>query len=274
MDIPIASYRASHFAPAFLFLSSERRRALKVLYAVCRTLDDAVDNGHPDARNFLKAWRDCFVEHRPEALRPYQQELLAREFIDVVNRYTIPTFALTDLIDKGVGIDLSKPVFQTPLETEDYCYGVAGTVGIACLPIFGVPWQEAKDFAVRLGITVQRVNIIRDVGADVKMGRVYLPLDHLDRFGYTRSDLFALKNSPQFGELMRNEAHVARSHYTRALDLLPQRWKRELLPARIMGQIYMRLLDKLERQSFPVLQRKVRLNIFERISAVWNTIYG
>lgn len=269
-----ATYRASHFAPAFFFLPAERRRALKVLYSVCRTLDDAVDQPHQDAAGVLAAWKKCFESRNIGVLDSYGQEDLGREFIDVAERYKLPQFALIDLIDKGVAVDLENTQFQTPLETESYCYGVAGTVGILCLPIFGVPWQDARDFAVRLGITVQWINMVRDVGTDAKMGRIYLPLEHLEQFGYIKQDLFALKNSREFQNLIRHEAKVARSHYSRALELLPQRWHKELLPARAMGQIYIRLLDKLENQNFPVLSHKVTLGSVERVMAAWKAFYG
>ncbi len=271
---PPQSYRASHFAPAFFFLPSEKRRAMKLLYAVCRVLDDAVDQGLPNAGDFLNAWKTCFVTRQTQALEPFGQSDLAREFIDVVLRYNLPQFALVDLIEKGVALDLTSQRFQTPLDTENYCYGVAGTVGILCLPIFGVPWSEAKDFAVRLGITVQWINMIRDVGVDAKIGRIYLPLDHLEQFGYTERELFALENTDGFQALIRNEALVARAHHKRALELMPERWRRELFPARMMGQIYIKLLDKIERQSFPVLTRKVALNAAEKIKAAWATFYG
>ena len=132
--------------------------------------------------------------------------------------------------------------------------------------------NEAKDFAVRLGIAVQWVNILRDIGYDTRMNRVYLPLDHLEQFGYTMDDLFAHKNSAEFQNLVHYEAQVARSHFSRAMELLPTPRHRELLPARIMGRIYFSLLEKIERENFPVLERKVRLSLFEKGKAVWASL--
>ncbi len=244
------------------------------MYAVCRALDDAVDNGHPDAAGLLQAWKTCVSSKNIAPLAPYGHEELGREFLEVLECYRLPEFALLDLIEKGVGRDLSPARFQTPLDTEEYCYGVAGTVGILCLPIFGVPWEQAKDFAVRLGVTVQWINTIRDVGVDAEMNRIYLPLDHLEQFGYTERDLFARKNTPEFDLLIRHEANVARSHFKRALELFPERYRQELRPALVMGQIYMRLLDKLEKASFPVLSRKITLNGWEKMAAAWKGFYG
>ncbi len=160
------------------------------------------------------------------------------------------------------------------MDTERYCYGVAGTVGVACLPIFGVPWQEAKEFAIRLGIAVQWINTIRDVGVDADMGRIYLPQEHLENFGVLEGDLLARRPSAGFLELMRYEGDVARGHYRRALELMPKKWERELLPARIMGSIYMKLLAKIEKHNYPVLSKKITLNIVEKGTATWNAVWS
>jgi 15-cis-phytoene synthase len=180
--------------------------------------------------------------------------------------------AMMDLIDKGVSQDLSVNRYQTAMDLETYCYGVAGTVGIACLPIFGVPVDQGRNFAIRLGIAVQWTNVIRDVGVDAKMGRIYLPLEQLERFGYTENELFESKNSPNFQALMAYEYDVAKSHYKRARDLFPAAWKSKLLPARIMGAIYERMLEKIKNRAYPVLQEKIRLNLFEKGLAVAKAI--
>lgn len=184
-----------------------------------------------------------------------------------MKKYDIPIFSILDLIDKGVRVDLEKNRFQTPMDTESYCYGVAGTVGIACLPIFGVPWEQAKNFAVRLGIAIQWTNIVRDVGADAAMGRIYLPLDHLENFGCSENDVLSQKNTPEFERLMAYEGTVALSHYKRADELLPGEWNKQLLPARVMEKIYLKLLEKLSAQRYPVLTKRISLNIFEKARA-------
>jgi len=260
-------YKKSHFAPAFFFLPKDRREALKTLYAVCRVLDDAVDESYEDPVGFLAAWRDVFEKAEAQFVKKYGCFDLAEKFLHFAKKYDIPSFAMIHLIDQGVSVDLKHSRFQTPLDTEGYCYGVAGTVGIACLPLFGVPVQEAKEFAIRLGITVQWINSIRDVGVDAKMGRIYLPLDHLDQFEYTTVDLMAGRENPQFFDLMAFEAKIARSHYKRAEELMPQKWKNELKPARIMGQIYLRLLEKIEKENFPVIKKKITLNLWQKAAA-------
>jgi 15-cis-phytoene synthase len=266
------AHRRSHFSPAFLFLGQKQREALKRLYAVCRVVDDAVDVGCEDPETFLSDWVRVFTTKDPSVVQRYGQDTLAKEFLSAAEEFQIPLDVMVELIEKGVSVDLHRNRFGTPMETESYCYGVAGTVGIACLPIFGVPVQEAKDFAVRLGIAIQWINLIRDVGVDSRLGRIYLPLDHLEQFGYTPDDLIAHKNGAGFQALMKHEVSLARSHFKRAMELMPIKWKKELLPARIMARIYLKLLDKIEKKNFPVFQEKIQLNALEKFWTAWQTV--
>src|SRR5690348_886369 len=93
----IGSHKSSNFAPAFFFLNAERRRALKVLYAVCRTLDDAADKPHADPRAYLSAWKTAFESRSAAPLAAWGQKDLAVEFLAIMERYGLPTYAMTDL---------------------------------------------------------------------------------------------------------------------------------------------------------------------------------
>ena len=270
-DVPLRSFLKSHFAPAFCILPADRRRALQVVYAFFRVVDDAIDDAQvADPGAYVAAWRTALRERRADAAAPWGQAPLAATLLDVIARYGVPWQALDDFLDQGVASDLAVGTrFETAMDTERYCYGVAGTVGLACLPIFGVPVEEGRDFAIRLGVAVQWTNILRDVGDDARLGRLYLPLDHLERFDVRPEDLLACRRPPRFDELMRFEAGVARSHYRRAWELLPPSRRRELRPALIMGRIYEDLLGKIERRGFPVFTKRVSLNIVEKMLSTW-----
>jgi 15-cis-phytoene synthase len=268
------AFLGSHFAPAFFFLSRERRQALKILYAAFRLLDDTVDKPSGDPLPVLNAWRQFFETQDPRTLQEVGHESIGAALESVIKTYDIHKDSLLDFVTYGVESDLKTKRFETPMDTERYCYGVAGTVGVACLPIFGVPWQDAKEFAIRLGITIQWINVVRDVGVDADMGRIYLPQEHLEKYGVLEGDLLARRASTDFLKLMRYEGDVARGHYRRAMELMPKKWERELLPARIMGSIYMKLLAKIEKHNYPVLSKKVTLNIVEKGTATWNAVWS
>ena len=133
----LASFLKSHFAPAFCFLSPERRRALQVVYAFFRVIDDVVDEGKQDPAPLIAGWLAAIREKRPSAVREWGHEAFAEKLLSVVERFGVPAFALEDFLTGGVTMDLGETRFETAMDTERYCYGVAGTVGIACLPIFG-----------------------------------------------------------------------------------------------------------------------------------------
>jgi len=266
------SYWQSHFAPAFFFLSKPRRRALQILYAVCRVLDDAVDKKNKAPVNFLLAWKEAFIQKNPDILIPFHYEALAKDFMAIAEEFRIPLWIFDDFLEKGVKVDLLDKEFVTQAETEDYCYGVAGTVGLACLPIFGVPLEEGRQFAVQLGTAVQWVNLIRDVGTDAKMGRCYFPQDHLAYFGLSKQSILEGKAGDPFFELMIYEAGLAKTFFGKAQNLLPKAWWKELLPARLMGGIYWRLLKKIEKQGFPTIEKKVKLSFAEKGLAVFNEL--
>merc|ERR1719502_2087712 len=88
-----------------------------------------------------------------------------------------------------------KNRYKTFDELYIYCYRVAGTVGLMVLPLLGtaegVTQEQAKEPAIALGIALQLTNILRDVGEDLKRGRIYLPLDELRQYGLTEEDMFA-----------------------------------------------------------------------------------
>lgn len=256
----------SSFAPAFFILNSQQRKALVTLYRVCRVLDDAVDERKSgDPRIILQSWRRFFTYRDPSFLKSLGMEKLGGEFLQKAEQVGIPWDAMIDLIDKGLMRDLLVKPFKTALELEEYAYGVAGTVGLACLPIFGVPVEEGRNFAVKLGVFVQWVNMIRDVGEDARKGRVYLPLEHLKQFGYTEMDILALRETSEFKSLMAFEAETARSYFYQAMNALPCHYEAQLEPAVLMGRLYHRLLNKLERKHFPVLRKGVGSKLFWKI---------
>ena len=107
---------------------------------------------------------------------------------DTISRFEIPTRYFHDLI-LGAEMDLTIDSYATFDRLSEYCYRVAGTVGLTCLHVFGFRDPKAPDLAERLGLAFQLTNIIRDVRTDYEMGRVYIPQEDLERFGCRAKDL-------------------------------------------------------------------------------------
>jgi phytoene synthase len=249
---------AGNFYFSFLTLPGERRRDMCALYAFMRVSDDLGDEAGMTAderRTRLTQWRDGL--ERALAGDP-AGHVVFPALADVVRRCGIPPEHLAAVID-GVAMDLEPAGCETFGELADYCYHVAGAVGLCCIHVWGFHGDEAIGRAIDCGTAFQLTNILRDLGEDAAMGRVYLPREDLDRFGYSPDDLRAGRRTDAFHDLMRFEAARAREHYARAERLFD-----DLEPAgrpifAAMLRIYGGLLEEIERRDFDVFSRRARL---------------
>lgn len=250
----------SNFYYAFLTLPRPRREALYAVYAFCRTVDDIADLGPgrgadpATMRAELDAWRREVA--RCYAVDGVPEQAIAQRLRLAVQRYPIPREALEAIID-GVAMDVDGATFERAEDLYPYCYRVASAVGLASIEIFGYTDPRARDYAVRLGLALQLTNILRDVGADARAGRVYLPQADLRELGVTAGDLKAGRYTPQFVALMERQATRAREHYARAREAFPRADARSLVAAEIMGRIYRALLREIEIRRFRVFGERI-----------------
>jgi 15-cis-phytoene synthase len=252
----------SNFYYAFLALPRRRREALYAVYAFCRTVDDIADvatSGDATAvRRRLADWRAdiarCF-EPDGAPRHPIAMRLAA-----AVRAYPIPREALEAIVD-GVEMDLDHPTYETAEDLAPYCYRVASAVGLCCIEIFGYTDPRAREYAVNLGMALQLTNILRDVGADAEVGRVYLPQQDLRKFGVRPEDLRARRYTAPFVDLMAHEAKRARGYYRAADASFPAVDARSLVPADIMGRIYRALLEEIESRRFRVFGERVTVPV-------------
>lgn len=250
--------RPTSFYYAFLALPRAQREAIIAVWDFCRAVDDAVDERAEQdvagARAAIAEWRleldRCFagtpVTPTGRALEPWiRQFALARQ-------------PFADLID-GVEMDLDHRRYQTFDDLYEYCWRVASTVGLICIQVFGVPPEEARDYAVNLGVALQLTNILRDVQADLTHGRLYLPLEDLATFSCSEADLAAGRLSAQVRKLLAFEAERARAFYQKARRARPAGRERELVAAEIMASVYRDLLARIERRGYDVFSGRVRV---------------
>jgi phytoene synthase len=255
----------SNFYYAFLTLPRRRRDALYAVYAFCRTVDDVADLGSDPAaqRAGLDAWRRdvarCF-EPGPPPEHP-----IARQLAEAVRTYPIPRAALEAIIE-GCAMDLDRVRFETAEDLYPYCYRVASAVGLCCIEIFGYTDPRARDYAVHLGTALQLTNILRDVGADAREGRVYLPQRDLREFGVSEADLVAGRHDERFVRLMEHQAARARRFYALAAEAYPVVDARSLIAAQIMGGIYRALLDEIVARRFAVFGDRITLSAGRKVA--------
>lgn len=265
---------ARNFYFSFLGLPADKFRAMCALYAFMRTSDDLGDNTGLSVScrsENLNAWQqglqsklagDLESTHADTATPAAQQIFPA--LLDVVERFNIPNEYLFAVID-GVRMDLQPQGFDTFDELETYCYHVAGAVGLCCIHIWGFHGDDATQHALDCGTAFQLTNILRDLREDIQMGRVYLPREDLQRFGYSADDLKNSRRGPAFNSLMQFEVERARAYYQRAEQLFECLEPTGKPILRAMIKLYGGLLDEIERRQYDVFSRPVSLPKWQKL---------
>jgi phytoene synthase len=246
----------SNFYYSFLFLGKEKRQAMYAVYAFCRSVDDVADGTAPTT-----AKQAGLEEWRRELNRCYKGKPthpITVQLAQSIERFPIPKEYFEELL-AGVEMDLTHNRYPTFRELYEYCYRVAGVVGLMCIEIFGYRNPKAKDYAVNLGVALQLTNIMRDVRVDAERGRIYLPQEELARFGYGEEDLLRGVYNPAFVDLMRFCGRRVRQYFHSASQLLAAEDRRSLCAAEIMGTIYYHLLEAIEASGYRVFDRTITL---------------
>jgi phytoene synthase len=182
-----------------------------------------------------------------------------------VRAFELPRRPFEDLIE-GVAWDIEGRSYTTRADLRAYCHRVASTVGLLCVRIFGCRDPACDVYASELGVALQWTNILRDLGADLAQGRVYVPAESLMRHGVTEADLRApgADAARRISALVRDEAAYARRCFAAASEALPAAERSRVLAGEIMATIYRALLGKVERAGARVLDRRIRVSSLRR----------
>lgn len=263
-----AARSGSSFYYSFLFLPAEQRDAITALYAFCREVDDVVDEcvDVGVARTKLQWWRDEIG--RTFAGRP--QHPVAEALRQALQRFDLPHEHFLEVID-GMEMDLDQQVYPSLRDLLLYCHRVASMVGLMAAEIFGYDDRHTLRYAHDLGTAFQLTNIIRDVREDAARGRIYLPLDELQRFGVTPEQILGLEDNESIRALIRFQAQRAREYYQRAMENLPEVDRYAQRSGLIMATIYQTLLDEMDKDGFAVMRRRVGLTPLRKLWLAWRT---
>jgi len=265
----------SSFYYAFLFLPAPRRAAITAFYAFCREVDDVVDEPSDPAvaQQKLNWWRqEVLRAFAGTPQHPVMQALMPHA----------PTYGLTAepllAIIEGCQMDLDQNRYLDFAHLQAYCHRVAGVVGEVAARIFGQSDPATTAYAHRLGLALQLTNIVRDVGEDATRGRLYLPVNELQRFDVKAHELLRRGAAPggdradferRFLALMAFQCERARRTYDEALALLPAVDRRAQKPGLMMASIYRTLLDEVAAEPLLVLTRRVSLTPLRKFWLAW-----
>ena len=201
----------SNLALAFISLGRERRHDITIFYAFCRVIDDIADSkilAVEEKRRRLTAWREWLRASTAD------ESALASDIRALIDKYSLRPEMLEEIIE-GVEMDLSITRYATFEDLRVYCYRVASAVGLVSIEIFGYRNPACKEYAIQLGLALQMTNIIRDVGKDLRDGRIYLPAEDLARFDYSETELKDRQYNERFVRLMEFEAKARKRVFLR-----------------------------------------------------------
>lgn len=298
----VTRLHAKSFYFAAKFLPARKRRPIYALYALCRQVDDEVDES--GARNESEAiaavenWRAKLdavyftvekqgrggagngrsnaIDNRrllaDAADADERQNLVLFAWRDLLQTYKIPPNLPLELM-KGVLMDTHVKRYETFEELYVYCWRVASTVGLMTSEIFGYEKKETLDYAEALGIAMQLTNILRDIREDAAMNRIYLPQEDLRKFGVREKQIFdapaaAAPPDENFVELMKFQIERARRFYRKAEKGIPLLERDARFAVLLASRFYARILDEIERQNYDVFKRRARTNLQQKILAV------
>jgi squalene synthase HpnC len=285
----IARASRSNFYAAFFLLPDSKRDALAALYAFMRLVDDVADEGADLAakQRGLAKWRAALdqaitgeaqlFDGNAAVVSPAASlggaTIILPALVDTMQRYKMPARYLHDLVS-GAEMDLTVQTYPTFERLREYCYRVAGTVGLTCTHVFGFRDARALDLAEKLGLAFQLTNIIRDVHEDFKLGRVYLPEEDLARYGVSSEDFGRNETTLGVRELLRFESERAWQSYEEGSELLG------LIDADSRGALwllvhtYSALLGRIESLDFAVFGERVRLSKAEKMMFIAKARFG
>ncbi len=264
------------------FLPNAKQPPIYALYALCRHVDDEVDEAEVDSEvaaiKAVERWQDKLegvyrghlsevISQENTAIRNPQSAILTA-WSDLLKKYPIKQELPLELM-KGVLMDTHTNRYETFDELYVYCYRVASVVGLMSSEIFGYEGgQKTLDYAEALGIAMQLTNILRDVKEDAAMNRIYLPKDDLRRFNISEDDIFANKFDDNFIEMMKFQISRARNYYAEAEKGIPFLSKDTRFCVLLATRIYGKILDKIEQQNYDVFKSRVHTTKIQKIFSI------
>lgn len=191
---------------ATLLLPPGKRPYVHALYGFARYADEIVDDlsstlSDREKSDWLGSWGDAFLA---DVRRGHSEDPVCRAVVDTVCRWEIPHEHFEAFLH-SMRMDLTVTEYRTYDDLYEYVYGSAAVIGLQMVPILEPTEPAAYDYAMKLGVSFQLANFVRDVSEDLDRGRVYLPLDELAHFGVDRATLEARVATPEVKAALRHQ---------------------------------------------------------------------
>ncbi len=256
----------SSFYYSFLFLDKNKREAITALYAFCREVDDIVDGASDEyiARSKLSWWARE-IEKMWAGTPQHPVTLALQRFIEP---YKLEQKYFQLIID-GMLMDLERQNYETMDQLTQYCYRSASAVGVLSANIFGYSHPSTLMYAEKLGLALQLTNILRDINEDLTRGRIYIPLEELEKVKIARPDLRHSVGTVAFDNLVANQVDIAQSLFDSAHDNLHTDDRQSQKAGLIMSAIYRKLLEKIASKPSRSFAKRQTLTPIHKLWIAW-----
>ena len=272
--IRLTKEHSSTFYLGSQLFPKKQRQAVSVVYAVCRSGDDAVDEvSCPiEGKERLEAWWQCVENAYAGSIDVTQPLEVALAW--VLESYDVPKEAFRELY-LGFDFDLNMPEFLTMDELMLYCRRVAGVVGFMIAPISGYSGGPATlDQALALGQAMQLTNVLRDVGEDFQRGRCYLPKELLEKHQIDIEQLKAGQINSNYVALLQDMLDITHQLYRKGWQGIPKLKGMGSLAVGVAALNYEGILRKVEQNHYDNLNQRAYLKTSERLLLIPKAIYS
>jgi phytoene synthase len=247
---------------ASILLPPAKRPYVWALYGFARYADEFVDSLTDPDPQALISWGSAFLDRLGQG---EPTDAVGRAMQHTMRRWSIPRGHVEAFLE-SMRMDITVTGYPTYADLEQYMYGSAAVIGLQMLPILEPVAPEAGARARALGEAFQMSNFIRDVGEDLRRGRVYLPQEDLDAFGVTREGLERGAVTAPIRELLRFEITRTRALYAFAepgIDMLHPTSRDCVRTAFVL---YGEILDAVEAAHYQVLTQRVSVPNSRRLA--------
>lgn len=246
----VIKYYAKSFYLSSQFLPKRKKFGAYAVYAFCRFADNIVDNPRNRSKKEIKKELDALKEELILSFRYGESEHPALSALSkVAVEFEMPIEYPLDLIE-GVKMDLNINRYNSFDDLYLFCYRVASTVGLMMTYILGFKDNETLVYAEKLGIAMQLTNILRDISEDKDQGRIYLPLDELNKYGISEYNIINENFNENFQKLMKFNVERAEKYYEDSEPGIKQLDKDSQFAIYAASKIYSGILKKIELNDY------------------------
>jgi len=252
-------------------LPADRRRALIALHAFCREVAEVAREVADSGVARLKlAW---WATEVAAAFGGRPQHPVAQALVPALHAFDLPAAPFHAVIE-GALADCEHRAYPSFAMLEAQCRAIAGNVWELSAAICGYRDPATLASVRELGVGLRLAGIVRDVGADARRGRLYVPEDELARFGVDANALLLRRHEPGFAALVAQQAARARERCASAVAALPAFDRKAQRPAIIMAALAAALLEEIRRDGFRVLERRVALTPLAKAWVAWKASWA